>query len=530
MESRPLNGIFKRSGILLWAFFFCLYAFTCQRDVAWQDSGIFQWRILYRDLSGFFGLATAHVLYIKIAYFFTSLCGLLEIEAPLAANLFSAFCMAASVRILFNLSLELSGSRRGAFLAALTFGFSHMAWWLGTVAESYPLSLVFIGLEALFTVRILKRGPSKSLILALAACSTFGFDVHNLSLLSLPVTLAAIVFASAHAPDKRLADIAGDTPCGNDSARAFLSFASVMSFAICWLALSRETPSILGFDRQPFGSFLRDRLFGGYEGNVLGISGVPAGITLANFAIMALSFSSPCWIAGFAAASGRLRRSGGLIPLLRKAAAPKVAVAAIFAIHAIFLVRYRIADQALFLLPTLFFACALLSVLLAGTRVPALLALATPLCAVALPLAVNAVLHLPPLERSVMANRARLLPFRDEIRYWALPWKHDERSAEIFAKSAIMAMDMRDAGAALYADSTSAPPLMLRYGDSDSPGWSLFTPWNDSSRFSAKALAGETVFAVSPVLGYCPAQALESGNVLPLFPAASPVENSSPPK
>jgi len=46
--------------------FAVLYALTCQRGFSWQDSGIYQWRILHGDLRGELGLALAHPLFIAI--------------------------------------------------------------------------------------------------------------------------------------------------------------------------------------------------------------------------------------------------------------------------------------------------------------------------------------------------------------------------------------------------------------------------------------------------------------------------------
>ena len=48
----------------LWWFTFIitalLYLATCQRGVSWQDSGMFQWRVLTGDYTGKLGLALAH--------------------------------------------------------------------------------------------------------------------------------------------------------------------------------------------------------------------------------------------------------------------------------------------------------------------------------------------------------------------------------------------------------------------------------------------------------------------------------------
>ena len=58
----------------------------------------------------------------------------------------------------------------------------------------------------------------------------------------------------------------------------------------------------------------------------------------------------------------------------------------------------------------------------------------------------------------IAVNRARVLPFRDEVRYWLVPWKQDERSAELFAAAALK---QAAPDGIILADSTSIYPLLL---------------------------------------------------------------------
>ena len=91
-----------------------------------------------------------------------------------------------------------------------------------------------------------------------------------------------------------------------------------------------------------------------------------------------------------------------------------MSVAAILAVHFLFWVRYRVADQATFLLPTLFFAYLLVSTCeLRRNRLAALLAMQ-----VLLPLlAWQVLLQLPtPDWKAKHAGR-------NDAAYFALPWK-----------------------------------------------------------------------------------------------------------
>lgn len=486
--------------------FLCLYAITAQRGVSWQDSGVFQLRIAYCNLSGFFGAATDHSLYIRLAHAFSSFSeDIFGLEVPASANLFSALCAALAVKVLFTVAFEVTGSRRGAFLAAITFGFAHMVWWLATIAETYTLSTLFIGLEVLYMIRIMKGNASFWSIMKLAAFSGLGFATHNLSLLSLPFSIAVVIAATTPARDSAEA--------GSLRFRATRAIWQILSGGVWFVCSGLSRKIYYAGDATPW-QIASNILFGNYAGEVVGVSGASIKVTVANFAIMAFSLLLPCWLVAARAMVLHVR-SCGLRAAISGTSAQLRIIAALLAVHAVFLLHYRIADQALFMLPTLFFASILLAALLKNVRIPALLAVATVVCGVAMPLAANAVLHLPPFQNRIVASRSRILPFRDEVRYWALPWKHDESSAERFAAAAIAAMDAKG-DASLFADSTSAPPLSLRLEDA-SPSWHLYTPWNDCSRFTAEAVEGRQTFAVSPVPGYCPNAALATGNVKPLF-------------
>ena len=506
MERSAVKRRPDRTGTCLALFFFCLYAATCLRGVAWQDSGIYQMRIAYRNLAGFFGAATDHPLYILLAHAFATLSqGVFDIEVPAAANLFSSLCMAFAVKVLFLVAIEATGSRRGAILAALTFGFAHMPWWLATIAESYPLSVLFIGLEALWVVRILKSGATFKKVSAAAFMAGFGFLTHNLSLLSLPVTFVAVTAA-------------GNRRSREKASVGLLRFLGTLwpplLFFLVWFFSSDISNRINDIDAATPAHALSAILFGDYAREVLGLSTISPKVTAANFAIMAFSFLLPCWPIAAWTLVRRICNAGGPFAAIRRIPLPMWPIIAFLTIHALFLVRYRIADQALFMLPTLFFASVILAFLLKDARTPVHLATTTAICAVAIPFAAYAILQLSPLGDRVVASRARTLPFRDEIRYWTLPWKHDERSAEDFATAAIAAMD--NAGdSSLFADSTSAPPIMLRFSAS-SGKWRLFTPWNDNSRFTAECIDGKPSYAVSPIKGYCPPAALATGKILPL--------------
>ncbi len=498
MERRRLKPRKKRYGFLLAALFACLYMATAQRGIAWQDSGILQIRVLFGDLTWRIGLASAHPLYIQAARAFARFAlDPANPRLPFVINCFSGLCAALSVAVLYRIAAELTSSRKAAALAATAYGLAHMPWWLATIAESYHLSALLIGAETLTAIKVLKRGPSLRLTLAAGIFAGFGFATHNLSLISLPFLLAVILVRAA--------------PHGHGSLLRHLFY-----FATPWFLCSELYVKWFHSEPMSFEGFVSDVLFGDYRAEVTGAATAPAGITAANLAIMSLSLLSPCWAAGLAAVARHLRHPRRAAAAIRaRFSAPVAYVAALLVVHSAFLLHYRIADQALFLLPSLLLASALLAIPLTGIRSPRKLAAATAACAVAVPIAVNAVLHLPPLAARINATRARLLPGRDEIRYWAIPWKFDENSADAFATAAIAFLETTP-GASVFADSTSAPPLEFKSTFSTSTDWTLYTPWSDTSRLLSDCRSGKPCFAVSPIQGYCPAAALATGKVRPL--------------
>ena len=184
----------------------------------------------------------------------------------------------------------------------------------------------------------------------------------------------------------------------------------------------------------------------------------------------------------------------------------------ITAIEFAFVVRYPVPDQFTFMLPTLVMialAAAIgLKVLVEKSphwRKAAFIGCVASL--VSMPLA-YAVLPTVLARAGIEVQRSRKLPFRDELRYWIVPWKHDETSARQFAEAALN--EARPNGVIL-ADETSVFPLMLlqrRYAEYNGVivqynGKPLPSYDRDSTAFRL-ATAGRSVFAVSPVQGYMP--------------------------
>ena len=461
-------------------FFLCLYGLTAQRGVSWQDSGIFQHRVLtgtFTDLSCG-GLAVVHPWYLASARLFC-LC-FPEPWRLYAVNAFSGLGLAVALVLLSVLVRRLTGSKYAALAAVVTLGLAQMAWWLATVAEVYTWSLAFLFAELLCLLRVCEANSHLGRSVGwcvLLAVNGMHASLHNVAFLNLPA-YAVLWLVQMRASVSRPGQAAG--------------FACTC--AACWLAGAALLVVMVVRDIGQSHSVvttLKSLLVGtGYGATVLGTGGVNLRLALGNLALSAVSFASPCWAFAFFARKGcSCGRMFGR------------ALLALTVIHALFWVRYFVPDQATFVLPTLGLGAVWLGIGAAAFRKKAVLAVlaAGVVCQVAL----------PPLLAHVAGKRAartRALPFRNEARYWLVPWKHNEHSAQQFAE----AVDKQlGAGDVLIGDLTAVNPIVAARAVGDVSGaWRLVSGWSGETDEDAAAIVEQAlfskgrVFVVSPVVGY----------------------------
>ncbi|MCL1920117.1 MAG: hypothetical protein FWG50_03420 [Kiritimatiellaeota bacterium] len=471
--------------------FFLLYAATAQHGVAWQDSGKMQYRILAGDYTGWEGTALAHPLYIGMARawgWLLQTCGW-RWDVFWGMNLFSALGMGGAAALVWQAAASATGRREAGMFAAVLFGFAHMPWWMGTITETYAWGAAFHAAEWCVLVALCKRmsaGRNAAVLwCALGLLNGLHLSLANTSLLNLPVYGGLWVWGAV----KR------KTP--------WWTLPAVAAF---WLAGAawwwREVLGVML--HHGFYAGLTDGLFGeNYAGHVLGGRRFFGPFWLPNMMIFALNFLSPLWLLavwGWVRARTRWRDWHMV----------RIALAALLCIHALFFLRYPIADQATFAIPTV----ALLAIaggagiarashqwrgrvkavlLLLGTAGPVLLYAAAG-CGLGELYA-----------RGAIPRKSRELPYRDEIRYWALPWKQNEASAQEFVDEAEKIVHDGDM---LFADATVASSLMAARALRASPdAWRLLSPWTGETPGQLLALMrqpSQRVFIVSPVRGYAP--------------------------
>ena len=417
--------------VLLVLGFAVLYVLTAQRGVSWGDSGLFQRRIMDCDLTGSGGLALAHPLYVATAHLVTRFVPV-SMQAWLI-NALSGLWGALAVGGMFACALRLAHSVRAAIIAAVSLGCAHMFWWLSSMSEVYTLSVLLLACEVYcLTTAIQKCSPLPLAVAFLA--NGVHFSVHNFALLSIPVEVTAAVWLLAKTQAGRRSVAACTLGCG--LVAWFAGASPILSLAVGRLS---ATGSIA--------ATMTDILVGGYGSAVSGESGAPLRVTLFNLALAAMSFTLPCWIA-----AARNVFFSGCRPR-SKPRAEVLFLSAVLLVHFAFWIRYRVSDQATFVLPTLFMAILLASPLFRNVRRPLIWACATLASAIAVPCVATAVMS----SSADMLLRSRgELPFRDDLRYFALPWKHDENSAMRFVAAAAKELPP---GALLLVDSTVEGPL-----------------------------------------------------------------------
>ncbi len=468
-----------------WLWLACLIAFailylvTCQRGISWQDSGMFQWRVRVGDYHGDLGLALAHPLYIAAA----KLMELVPVgTAAGRLNFFSGLGMAVALANLACLIAVLTGRRWIGAATAAMLSIAHTPWWLATIAEVYTWSAAGLTAE-LWLLVLLIRKPRAGVLVALALISGLGVSLHNFALLPLPVyvVVAMILILRRKVPLWSLAAAAGAYCLG-----AGLYIAMTVHLAVRTGDLSGAIHSAL------FGS--------GYAKAVLNVSAgskhYEANAILA--AVNFVSFLGPLAVVGW-------------VNLRRKLGSPTAsAMAAVTVIEVLFVIRYPVPDQFTFLLPALVMLALAagvgISVLAdASARLRKLAIVSCVLSIIAPPVFYAMGPSLAKWRSPTFAHQKRKLPFRDELRYWLIPWKHNEQSAELFARAAL---SQAAPDGVIMSDSTAVHPLLLvQARDGLSPGVSVqyegrpLPPYGRDPEAFRRALGERKLYTVSSARG-----------------------------
>ena len=453
---------------------------------------MFQWRVLNGDYRGDLGIALAHPLYIAM--------GRVLLHVPIGAfparlSFLSGLGMAVALANLAALLALLTGRRWVGALTAAMLAVAHTPWWLGTVAEVYTLSAAAFTGEVWLLVLLLRR-PKWPYLVALGLLCGLHLGLHNFALLGLPVYIPVALWLlwRRRLPAWSLA----------------VGSAAFLLAAAPWIGLIVEQGARTGQWTAAFHS----ALFGRYAQSVLNTSlgwrymKVNAALTAMNL----LSALPVLALVGWGVIATRLPR-----PIA-------AALLALTVIELAFVARYPVPDQFTFLLPSL-----VMIALAAGVGMDYLAGRSGKLRVVVICASIASVFFQPAFYAAapwlteamgVRVSRVRHLPFRDEARFYLVPWKHNETSAQRFAEAAL---SQADEPAVILVDHTSIHPLWLvqqlekRGGDVQAEicGPAFVRHGRDLAAF-LRALAGRNIYAVAPSPGNFPEEVLEAADFEPL--------------
>ncbi len=491
---RPQDGTpsAKRVWLLVAAAAAVVFLLTAQRGPAWQDSGIFQWRMHTTDLAGHLGLALAHPLLIILGRC-VRLLGLPgELWRYNAVSALAAAVATANLAVIVRRLVPKAPV--AAYFAAGAFCLAHTVWWLATITESHMLLTALMTAELLTLIGLLRK-PRFSMVLLLGFFNGLGVATHNLALLALPAYALAVVV------------LVWRTPASSVEPRR-LAWPAIPLFAAAWCvgAAPLIWLTIRMAEQAGAAAAIQSALFGrAWQGQVLGGSAKAAvlglGYIIYNFPNLALPLA--------AVGLWRLRRRVG--------AGLAVAMAYITAIHFVFAVRYTVPDQFMFFVP--FY---LMVALLAGLGLASLcenrrrwLKIAAVASLVFGPMAYAIAPSAAKAMKLPLPGGRRTLPFRDHARYWLTPWKHNENSAGQFARMALGQLEDRGGLTIIFTDSTTYWPLRW-VAEAENRGPKLrIVGGTDTDLLKDVAAdpagflrrverSGNAVFVVSNVPGYCP--------------------------
>ncbi len=405
-----------------------MYGFTVQKGVAWQDSGTYQWRVVTGDYKGNIGLASAHPLYIATGRLFL----MIPIGDPATRlNMLSVFSMSLILAFLGAFSARITSKLWIGFFSALIFSQMHTVWWLATIAESYPFYAVFFIVELWVLVELLKS-PNAKLLVLLFLISGLSLNVHNFALVSLPVYGGMLVFFMIK---KKISAKYLFLPI-----LAFCAGASIYFYLFLNLIFKGESVVFA----------VSSALFGDYSDAVMNVKPdwsflkVNAALASLNFVSMVIPFAVVGWVT--------MRRKLGDVSTFF--------VGGLTLLHFVFVARYAVPDQFMFLLPSLIlimFAASLgMKTLYDCYNKRSVIAAVIISCVIPFIIYSNFVSIMSFFEITV--NRKTTRPFRNEVRYWAVPWKHNEFSAERFA---LAALNEAAPDGSIIADSTAYHSLVL---------------------------------------------------------------------
>lgn len=458
-----------------------LYVISCAPGALWQDSGLIQYRIWHNDIEGFLGLAISHPLFyilgIGVKYISVG-------EFGHRVNLISSIAGAVAVANLFLFLRLLLGRNFPAVVAAITFAVSHTFWRHASIIETYTLWTAFFTTELIMLLQY-TRTKKNFYLYWLGLFNGLSISVHMLSLLAL---LCYAFFCIYMLTKKEIRT------------------GVLLRIVLFWIvgALPYEYLIIKNILQSgDVTGTLSSSLFGSrWMSEVLNTT-LSAKIIKENFSFILLNFPTPNILLFFVGCFG-------LYKIVPRAGLGNV-ILGLTVLFFVFAFRYTIVDRYAFFIP---FYCMVsiyigLGVNSLQEKIRRKLFSYSVLILSFTPVVVYAAAPAMAAEVGVNISTRSDVPYRDDSKYFLVPWKTGYRGAERFATEALEAVED---DAIICADSTTAAPLLyVQEVKSIRPDvkiiWGIISS-KGAPEFNEKTirqlLEERAVYVTSKKAGYCP--------------------------
>jgi len=448
-----------------------LYALTLAPDLAWQDSGDYQYAAARLDLSRPGDAVRVHPWFLMAAHTL----GLVPLwNYAYAANLASALGTALAVANVLLLVRLMTGNTWAGAIAAISFGIGHAVWAHAVMAETYGWAAAFLSAECLCAWAWLHQGRARWLPL-LFLINGVAVSNHMMALLSLAV-FGVWMLA--------------------ECLRRRAQWRTLPASVGCWLVGGTLYWIVLGMEYECSGSLtetLRSATVGRWGSAIFNVADLPPLLGKSALYVM-LNYPTPLIAAIIVGAAMLVRRRDALSRLLVVLGGLCLAWAA----------RYKVVDQYAFFIPFYVVASLMIGVgaaWLLGRRSRAWRAVL--LAAAILPVGVYAVLPAV-AERLEYPKFPRRLPYRDPYVFFLRPWRTCDHSARRFAEEVLASLPP---GAVLAPDSTALPPLLCVHDlEGRRPDVTIGKP---------DRVEGRRVFVTSDVPHYAAPWAVKGGRLVP---------------
>ncbi len=464
-----------------------LYVVSCAPGALWQDSGMIQYRVWHNDIEGPLGLALSHPLFYVVAL------GAKYIplgEFAHRVNLVSAVAAAVAVANMFLLVRLWLGRNLPAIIAAVTLAVSHTFWRHASIAETYTLWAALFTGELIMLLQYTRTGRVGYLYW-LGLLNGLSIAVHMLAVIPL-LCYAVLVLYLLAAREIRLRDF---------TIVALLWITGALPYEYLIIKAITQTGNIAGtFASAAFGER--------WQGAVLNTS-LSMQLAGENFLYILFNFPTPNILLLLAGCLGLSRISP--CQAFRNVLLGSTVLFFIFAF------RYTVPDRYAFFIP---FYCGVSILTGLGTcllqdqmnrKAFAFLVVFFSL----LPIGVYTAAPMVARRMHLNIGTRGDIPYRNDYEYFLRPWKTGHTGAGHFAREAL---DLAAENAIIYADATTAAPLLLAQEVEDKrPDVKIISGTlnsKDAPRFDAQNLGPlleeRAVYVVSSRPQYCPPFVLEN--------------------